>query len=168
MKKYFLCIMPLLLINLLAFAQEGVDLGKNEGLAKTEKSKNVILVSNRWEITLLKAYNTGNTNGGLYKTSFTVRDTKYDEQADEERKFRIQFQKVTSEKSNVYNSKGGFTNWKTLFKEQPQKDMYDVIWGGTAPGNIKKFIFIEGTLLILVDGVEMKKPFSSDIDLEVE
>ncbi len=168
MKRLFLSIMPLLLINLLAFAQEGAETPKTDELAKADKSKNVILVSNRWEITLLKAYNTGNSNGGLYKASFTVRDTKYDEQTDEERKFRIQFQKITSEKSNVYSSKGGFTNWKTLFKEQPQKDMYDIIWGGTAPGNIKKFIFIEGVLIILVDGVEMKKPFSSDIELEVE
>ena len=158
-RRFFVCILFLLLTNAFTFAQEEA--------AKAEK-KNVILVSNRWEITLLKAYNTGNVNGGLYKASFTIRDTKYDAQADEERKYRIRFEKITSEKSNVYKSANSLTNWKTLFQDQPQKDMYDVIWGGTAPGNIKKFVFIEGALIVSLDGVEMKKPFSAQIDLDVE
>lgn len=166
-RKVFFSAIILLLINLLAFAQDGVEPAKTAESTKTQKSKNVILVSNRWEITLLKAYNTGSDGGGMYKAVYTVRDSKYDPQADEERKYQVRFEKVTSEKSNIYKSLLGWRPVKKLYQDQPQKDTYDVIWSG-APGNIKKFIFIEGTLSIEVDGVKMNKPFSAEIDLDVE
>ena len=167
MKKYFLSIISLLLINLLAFAQEDIEPAKVEEITNANKSKNVIIVGNRWEITLLKAYNTGKSDG-MYKASYTVRDSKYNPQTDEERKYRIAFIKITTEKNNVYPFIAyTYTNWKTFFQDKPQKDIGNLIWSG-APGNIKKFIFIEGALIISLDGIEMKKPFSAEIDLEVE
>jgi hypothetical protein len=158
--KIVFSLFALLFFTVTSMAQE-----KNGESGSTVNNKNVFLISNRWEITMLKAYN---IKDGIYNVSFNIRDSKFDPQADEERIYNFRILRFTSEKGNEYGTSCGFTGWNTLFQDKPQKKLYELRCPTGAPANIKKITFVVGELALKIDGVSMTKPFQAEIDLDVE
>lgn len=157
-EKILMFIVGFLMISSYCFAQEETK------VEITEKPKNVVLIGNRWELTCKNVY----ANSGQYWIlMYSIKDTKYDAQLDEERKVRLKITKTTSEKGNVYLSTYSWTNEVTLSQNLPingecEINRYNV------PSNTKRFIFIEGELLVKIDGRQMTKLFSSQVDIPVE
>jgi hypothetical protein len=136
-------------------------------VAKSENSgnpNNIILIGNRWKLTCKSVY----ANAGKYwMLLYSIKDNKFDPNADEERVVRLRFTKITSEKGTVYLSQYGITPEVTLNRDLAVNGEYEVN-RYNVPSNTKKFIYIEGELSVKIDGRQMTKNFSSPVDIPVE